>query len=421
MHAWATDLFPINRSLTGEGVRQTLSFFKELIPELKIKSVPSGYQAFDWVVPKEWNVRAAFIKNEKGEKVIDFRDNNLHLVGYSVPVNGWFSLEELNEHLFSLPEQPEAIPYVTSYYSETWGFCLTHTQRLSLTEGQYEVVIDSSLSEGVLNYGELILPGKTDEEILLSTYVCHPSMGNNELSGPVVAVALAKWLSGLSNRKYTYRIVFVPETIGSIVYLSKHIGHLKEKVIAGFILTCIGDDRAYSFLPSRNGQTLSDKIAQHVLEHMTTEYFEYSWLDRGSDERQYCAPGVDLPISSIMRSKYGEYPEYHTSLDNLDLITPKGLKGGFQAVQKALECLEMNEKYQITVFGEPQLGKRGLYPTVSKKGSADAAKTMMDFISYCDGQHSLLEIGEILGRPMWEFQDIVAKMSAHNLLTIVND
>ena len=291
MHQWATDLFPICRSITGPGVRDTLEYLKKILPSLELHSVPSGSEAMDWVVPDEWHIRDAWISNEHGEKVVDFKKNNLHVLGYSEPVNLLIELSDLQDHLYSLPDQPDAIPYVTSYYKRRWGFCLSHHQREQLQPGKYRVVIDSEIYPGVLNYGELVLPGESKEEVFLSTYVCHPSMANNELSGPVVTAALAQWLTQLPSLKYTYRIVFIPETIGSLVYLSHNLNWLKKHVIAGFNITCVGDERTYSYLPSRAGDTLSDKVAQHVLYHTDPDFISYTWLDRGSDERQYCAPG----------------------------------------------------------------------------------------------------------------------------------
>lgn len=420
-HNLASLLFPICRSLSGPGVRETLAHLANELPGLKIHEIPSGTQAFDWTVPNEWKIHDAYIEDENGKRIVDFKDNNLHVVGYSIPVDQWMTLEELNQHLYSLPEQPTAIPYITSYYSPRWGFCLTHDQRKSLQLGRYHVVIDSELKPGILNYAELILPGKTDQEVFLSTYVCHPSMANNELSGPVVTTALARWILSQEERKYTYRIVFIPETIGSIVYLSENIAHLKAKVIAGFNISCIGDDRCYSYLPSRTGNTLSDRAAQHVLKHIDPQFKRYSWLDRGSDERQYCAPGVDLPIATIMRSKYGEYPEYHTSLDDLTLVTPSGLEGGFNALRQAIEVIENNFKLKVTVFCEPQLGKRGLYPTLSTKETGAQVAAMMNLISYCDGKHDLLEIAELIDQPVTKLINILKPLMANKLIEVITD
>ena len=421
MYSWAEDLFPICRSITGPGVRETLKYIQNLLPELIIHTVPSGTQVFDWTVPDEWHIRDAYIEDETGQRLVDFQKNNLHVVGYSEPVDVWLTLEELHPHLYSLPKQPNAIPYVTSYYSRCWGFCLTHDQLQSLKPGLYHVVIDSDLEPGVLNYGEVVLPGDSEKEVFLSTYVCHPSMANNELSGPVVATALVQWIASINNRRYTYRIIFIPETIGSIVYLSRNLDHLKKHVIAGFNITCIGDDRCFSYLPSRDGESLSDKVAKHVLEFTDKDYNSYSWIDKGSDEKNYCAPGVDLPIATIMRSKYGEFPEYHTSLDNLNLITPSGLRGGFKALKKAIDVIEKNVRLITTVIGEPNLGKRGLYPTLSKNKLAKDIKIMKNLLSYCDGQRSLLEIAILLNEPFWVLEPIVSILRDNNLLELMEN
>lgn len=419
MHALARQLWPINRSLIGDGVRETLACLKsQHLPNLQVHEVPTGTAVFDWIVPREWSVREAYIRTPDGRRICDFQQNNLHLVGYSVPVRQTMSLAALNEHLHSLPDQPDAIPYVTSYYAEHWGFCLRHDQRLALEEGDYEVCIDARLFDGHLTYGELLIPGQSTEEVFLSTYVCHPSMANNELSGPCVTTFIARWLAALPDRRYSYRIVFVPETIGAITYLSRHLPLLQQRMIAGFNLTCIGDDRAYSYLPSRAGDTLSDTVARHVLRWIDPAYRSYPWRSRGSDERQYCAPGVDLPVASIMRSKYATYPEYHTSLDNLtDVVTPSGLAGGFLAVQRAIEAIERNVKPRMTVLCEPQLGRRGLYPTLSTTGSADGVQLLMELITWSDGRHTLIEIAERCDVPVWALYPLVDQLQAHGLMT----
>lgn len=418
IHELATKLFPINRSLTGNGVRKTLSILKEICPTMTIHEVPSGTQVFDWTIPNEWNISDAYIIAPNGERIVDFKNNNLHVVGYSKPVNIELNLEELNKHLYSLPDQPNAIPYVTSYYKENWGFCLTDSQKRSLKPGNYKVVIDAKLEPGFLTYGEIIIPGETNEEIFLSTYVCHPSMANNELSGPCVAIHLAEWIHSIPKRKYTYRFVFIPETIGSITYLSKNLEHLKTFVKAGFNISCVGDDRSYSYLPSKKGNTVSDEVAKHVLKWTDKNFISYSWRERGSDERQYCAPGVDLPIASIMRTKYAKYPEYHTSLDDLNFVTPEGLEGGFNALKRALEVLEKNCYPQMTVLGEPQLGKRGLYPDLSIKNNTHLIRLMMDFTTYSDGTTTLLEIAERCDVPIWELYTLVEQLHQHGLIEL---
>lgn len=415
MHGLATRLFPICRSLTGHGVRKTLAILQELLPEMQIHEVPSGTPCLDWQVPDEWNVTYARLTGPGGEVVADFQDHNLHVVGYSEPVNVELELEELQPHLHSMPRQPEAIPYITSYYKRNWGFCISEERRQRLKPGKYHAEIRSTLEKGSLTYGELILPGDTEEEIFLSTYVCHPSMANNELSGPVVTTWLARHFRD-QPRRHTFRILFIPETIGSILYLSRHLEHLKRHVKAGFVISCVGDDRTYSYLPSRLGGSLADKVATHVLDHLHPGYDKYTYLQRGSDERNYCWPGVDLPMCSIMRSKYGTYPEYHTSLDDLSLISESGLQGAFDALKTAIECLERNLRYVTSSIGEPQLSKRQLYPTLSQKQTHASARMLVDILAYCDGHHDLVDIANLLGKPAWELFEAVQTLLAGNLL-----
>jgi aminopeptidase-like protein len=420
MHAWARDLFPICRSLTGNGVRETLAYIGRIVPQLTVHEVPSGTEAFDWTVPDEWNIRGAYIEDENGNRIVDFARSNLHVVGYSTPVDEWMPLDELQPHLHSLPDQPGAIPYVTSYYVRRWGFCLPHAQRETLAEGSYHVVIDSTLEPGSLTYGEVLIPGREEKEIFLSTYVCHPSMANNELSGPVVTAALARWIGSLDDRRFSYRIIFVPETIGAIVYISRHLEELRRRVIAGYVVTCVGDDRAYSLLHSRAGDTLADRAAKLVLRRHAPDLVEYSYLDRGSDERQYCSPGVDLPVASIMRTRYNSYPEYHTSLDDLALVTPSGLEGGFDALRKTIELIERNHVYEVTTPCEPQLGKRGLYPTLSTRGAGFLARSMTNMLAYADGTRDLVDLASYIGVGADEAVETAQKLAGAGLLRIVD-
>ena len=417
-YALAKELWHIPRSITGPGIRETLKIIQRELPDLKILEVSSGEAVFDWTVPDEWTIRDAYIEDEKGSRIVDFLENNLHVVGYSTPVDTWMDLSELQPHLYSLPDQPDAIPYVTSYYRKRWGFCLSDTQRKRLRDGRYRVFIDADLRPGVLNYGELLIKGENSEEIFLSTYVCHPSMANDNLSGPVVTTALVKWLLKQPNLRHSYRIVFIPETIGSLVYLSRNLKEMRTKTKAGFNVTCVGDNRCFSYLPSRKGDTLSDLVAQHVLKHIDSSFKRYSWLDRGSDERQYCAPGVDLPIATIMRSKYGQFPEYHTSLDTLGgVVTESGLAEGFHAFQTALSITELDYKPVVTTFGEPQLSKRRLYPDLSQNRSVDDSfRSMMNLISLSDGTKSLLEIAEIIDEPFMDIFELAKPLVEASLL-----
>ncbi|ADR18632.1 DUF4910 domain-containing protein [Calditerrivibrio nitroreducens] len=410
MHDLIRRLFPINRSLTGKGFRKSLEIIKEYVSGLEIKHIESGEKCFDWTVPDEWDVEEAYLEEvDSGKRIVDFRNNNLHLVGYSIPVDVVLNFEELDKHLHYREDLPDAIPYVTSYYNPYWGFCLSYNQYKNLDRNKkYRAVIKSRLFRGVLNYGEIIIKGKTDKEIFFSTYLCHPSMANNELSGPVMAAFLANYVKERKDNKYTYRFIFIPETIGSICYISKNLENMKKNIVAGFVLTCCGDEGKFSYVPSRYGDTIADKVALNLLKYELDEFKEYSFLDRGSDERQYCSPGVDLPVCSVMRSKYGTFKEYHTSLDNLDFVTPKGLEETFEFYKKVINILENNDICVSNILCEPQMGKRGLYNTISHMGRTGSVKLMMDFIAYADGRNDLIDIANILN------------CSAYNLLEIKN-
>lgn len=421
MFSLAKELFPICRSITGDGVRKTLAILRREIPEITVHEVPSGTKVFDWTIPREWNIKGGGIWRMNGEKVIDFADTNLHIMGYSAPIDKVVTRAELESILYTIPEQPDAIPYVTSYYKERSGFCMSENQKKSLTDDEYYVKIDSELKDGFLTYGEIVIPGETDDEVFFSTYVCHPSMANNELSGPVLASELIKYIKSLPNRRFTYRFVFVPETIGSITYLSRNADYIKHHVKCGFNLSCVGDNREYSYIESPYADTLADRVALNILRNHTDGFKRYTFLQRGSDERQYCSPGINLPLVAICRSKYGEYPEYHTSLDNLDnVVTPEGLQGSYDVYKRCIDALEYNRFYKVTVNCEPQLGKRGLYPSVSFKGSADLTRNMTNFIAYANGKQDLISISDKIGTPIEMLIPIVNTLIEHKLITSID-
>jgi aminopeptidase-like protein len=417
MHALAQQLWPLNRSLTGDGVRQTLAMLKSELPDgLAVHEIASGTKCFDWTVPDEWNLLSARLMGPGGAVIADTSETNLRVLGYSEPIDRRMPLEELQPHLYSMPAQPDWIPYATSYYKRAWGFCLRQRERDMLLPGIYHARIDATLAPGALTYADLVIPGDSADEILFSTYVCHPSVANNELSGPLVTTWLARHIAGLERRRFTYRFVFAPETIGAIVYLSRHLDHLRARLKAGYVVTCVGDERTYSFLPTPNEDSWADRVATHVLDHHAPSYKRYSFLDRGSDERQYCWPGVDLPVASVMRSKYGAYPEYHTSADDLTLVTPNGLNGALQAHIKIVEALESDRTYRATTLCEPQMGKRGLYSALGSKGFEDSIRTRMNVLAYCDGKRSLLDIAAILKRPIADLAPFAEELLAHDLI-----
>lgn len=427
MYDLAAKIFPYCRSITGQGVRDTLADLKEYIeadggPELKIGEVPCGTKVFDWTVPKEWVIRDAYIEDEAGNRIVDMKVNNLHVMGYSTPVNQWVDLEELKQYLYTLEEMPDAIPYVTSYYKGRFGFCMSENQKNALKPGKYHMVIDSEMIDGVLNYAEVIIPGETEKEIFFSTYFCHPSMANNECSGPVFLSELVRQIASIKNRKYTYRCVFVPETIGSIAYMATgtHLQDMQKNMIAGFNLSCVGDNRDYSMVETHYADTLADKVLKNVLRFREKQSI-YSYLERGSDERQYNSPGAGLPVVCFCRTKFGEFPEYHTSMDNMNLISPEGLQGSLDVMMEVIHALERNAYYKINVIGDPQLGKRGLYPEVSKLGCWDAVLSLTNFIAYADGRNDLIDISNIIGVPVKEIMIFLDSLLENQLLDVVGD
>lgn len=413
------ELFPFCRSIMGDGVRKTFEVLRRSMPEMQLFEVESGTKVFDWTIPNEWNIRDAYIENEAGEKIVDFKVNNLHVLGYSTPIDMWVSLEELNEHLYSLKDQPDLIPYCTSYYKERWGFCMSENQRQTLSEGKYHVFIDSTLEKGSLTYGELLIPGESSEEIFFSSYICHPSMANNECSGPAVLASLANYIKAMPRRRYSYRLVLVPETIGAITYISRNLEIMKKNIIAGFNVTCVGDDRTYSIVHSKYSDTLADRVLMNVLKSQDPSFKEYSYLHRGSDERQYQAPGVDIPLVCFCRSKYHVYPEYHTSGDNLDIVSPDGLAGSLDVLIQCLEALENNYKYKITCLCEPQLGRRGLMPTMSNKESYRDTLILKDVSAYADGTNDIFELSDYIGHSVKDMLPTIQKMVDAGLLEAV--
>lgn len=412
MYSLIAELYPICRSITGDGLRKTLDILRSYIP-LQVHEVPSGTNVFDWVVPKEWNIKDAYIKNSKGEKIVDFQECNLHVVNYSTPVNKVVSLNELKEHLFTLPDHPDWIPYRTSYYRESWGFCLSQNRFLEFEAGEYEVFIDSTLENGSLSYGELYLPGEEEEEILMSCHVCHPSLANDNLSGVSLAALMAKQISSVKHR-CSYRFLFIPGTIGAITWLALN-EEKAAKIKHGLVLSGVGDEGNVAYKKSRRGNSEVDGAAGHVLKHSGDAYEIIDFSPYGYDERQYCSPGFNLPVGCFSRTPYGRYPEYHTSADNLDLVQPRYLGDSFLKSLSILEVLEGNGTYQnLNPKCEPQLGKRGLYDSIGVNEMA-----MLWVLNLSDGCNTLLDIAERAGlkfdavfsaaRTLWE-KNLVKKV-----------
>jgi aminopeptidase-like protein len=394
LHKFAAELYPICRSITGNGIRQTLGKIQQHIP-LQIIEVASGTAVFDWTVPKEWNIRDAYIKDSLGRRVVDFRECNLHVLNYSVPIHTTMSLSELKPHLFTIPEHPEWIPYRTSYYKEDWGFCLSHNQLASMPESDYEVCIDSTLAAGSLTYGEFFLPGRSSDEILISCHACHPSLANDNLSGITVATALARELVELgSDLRYSYRFLFLPGTIGAITWLAQN-REGATRIRHGLVLTCIGNQAPFHYKKSRRGDSEIDRTVAHVLSHRTeaSEILEFS--PYGYDERQYCSPGFNLAVGCLMRSVWGSFPEYHTSADDLKFIEPLCLAESLRVCTATFEVLENNKSYRnLRPFCEPQLGRRGLYRSMGGDTIANEINARLWVLNLSDGQNSLLDIAE---------------------------
>lgn len=407
MHALVTDLYPICRSITGDGFRETLARLQQLVP-LEIHEVPSGTPVFDWTIPREWNIRDAWVANSRGERVIDFRSHNLHVVNYSTPVRKRMTLSELRPRLFSLPDHPDWIPYRTSYYKESWGFCLTHRQLQAMPEGEYDVCIDSTLAPGNLTWGEFLLPGESSDEVLLSCHSCHPSLANDNLAGMAVAINLARRLAERP-RRLSYRFLFIPGTIGSIAWLARNQDKV-NRIKHGLVLSCLGDRGSPTYKRSRRGDALIDRAASHVLRH-SGDHTIIDFIPYGYDERQYCSPGFDLAVGCLTRTPNGKYPEYHTSADNLDFVSPEHLAHSLCACEAILDVLENDARYlNLNPHCEPQLGRRGLYSGVVGKSELPSLElALLWVLNQSDGAHGLLDIAE---RSRLEFHVIHAAACA---------
>lgn len=409
------ELYPICRSITGEGFRKTLRRLQARVP-VALHEVPSGTPVFDWTVPQEWNIRDAYVKNSSGERVIDFQKSNLHVVSYSVPIQATVTLSELKEHLHTLPEHPDWIPYRTSYYTEDWGFCLPHRQFLELEDAEYEVAIDSTLEDGHLTYGEYYLPGERSEEVLISCHSCHPSLCNDNLSAMSVAVELAQHL-GHSRRRYSYRFLFIPGTIGSITWLALNEATVPQ-IKHGLLLSCLGDSGPSTYKMSRQGHALVDRAARNVLEHAGTAFNVLEFVPYGYDERQFCSPGFDLPLGCLMRTPNGKFPEYHTSADNLDFVHPEFLYDSFAKCVQIIDVLEQDRCFiNLNPKCEPQLGKRGIYEGLRGQRDLPGRElALLWVLNLSDGRHTLLDIAERARMPFSTIHDAAQVLAEHSLL-----
>lgn len=419
IYALAAEIYPICRSITGNGVRRTLDALACHIG-LTVHEVPTGVQVFDWTVPREWNIRDAYIANERGERVLDFRNSSLHVLNYSTPVRAKLPLSELKKHIFTLPDQPDLIPYRTSYYAERWGFCMAHRDLERLPDGLYEAVIDASLEDGSLTYGEFRRQGETDDEVLLSAHICHPSLANDNCSGLALLAHLAKRLARLRTR-HSYRFLFAPGTIGAIAWLARNES-IAPRIRHGLIISCVGDGGGPVYKKSRRGDALIDRAMAHVLKHAWPEGRVIDFFPYGYDERQYCSPGFNLPIGLFQRSQFGTFPEYHTSADNLDFIRPEHLASSYAAITAVLDIIENDGRYLNTQPKcEPQLGRRGLYTAIGGDKEAPAkSMALLWVLNLSDGEHSLLDIAERAGMPFRVIAETARLLEAHGLLRAVS-
>jgi aminopeptidase-like protein len=417
LHRFAEELYPICRSITGDGIRQSLAMIQKRV-KLTLHEVPTGTPVFDWTVPKEWNVTDAFIKDADGRRVVDFKQSNLHVMNYSPPVRATMSLGELKSHLFTIPERPDWIPYRTSYYKEDWGFCLSHNQLLAMKDGMYEVCIDSTLQDGNLTYGECYLPGTTSEEVLISCHACHPSLANDNLSGLSVATFLAEFLSK-RNLRSSYRFLFIPGTIGAITWLAKN-KDTAARIRHGLVLTCIGDDGRFHYKKSRQGNADIDRAVAHVLKHNSQAPEILDFSPYGYDERQYCSPGFNLPVGCLMRSVWGTFPEYHTSADNMDFIKPAKLAQSLRVCVAVMDVLENNRRYRnLNPYCEPQLGRRGLYRATGGGGIGSEINARLWVLNLSDGNNSLLDIAEESGIGFAAVHDAAELLQESGLLSVI--
>ncbi|MFO0821216.1 MAG: DUF4910 domain-containing protein [Pirellulales bacterium] len=420
LHRLMRELFPICRSITGEGLRRTLRSLQTFIP-LEIHETPSGTDVFDWTIPDEWNIREAWIKNRAGERVIDFANHSLHIVNYSVPIHRRMTLSELRPHLFSFPDRPDLIPYRTAYYKPHWGFCVAHRELANWPDGEYEVFIDSSLAPGSLSYGELYLPGKRSDEVLFTAHVCHPSLANDNLSGVVVATALAKHLLNQPEREYSYRFLFAPGTIGSITWLARNEAHV-DRIQHGLVIALVGGKGEFHYKRSRRGNAAIDRIVETVLRTSGRPYQVRDFSPYGYDERQFCSPGFNLPVGSLTRTPHGEFPEYHTSGDNLDFVSPASLDDSLALYREIVRVIETNRTYlNLNPKCEPRLGKRGLYQSLG--GTANAGQVelaLLWVLNFADGKHSLLDIAERSGHSFSTIVDAAVLLRDHGLLSEVS-